>query len=111
MKEKRELPRNVDNTIKICSVMPLKNLLFVSPVVTAIGGMVLLEPSPFSLFAGGISASFVIALGCEFNKELGVDIFRSIIEYKKNGDITFDRSTELTPVQRRFINRDTKGEE
>ena len=50
MKEKRELPRNVDNTIKICSVMPLKNLLFVSPLVTAIGGMVLLEPSPFSLF-------------------------------------------------------------
>lgn len=111
MKEKRELPRNVDNTIKICSVMPLKNLFIVSPVVAVIGGMVLLEPSPFSLFAGGISASFAIALGCEFNKESGLDIFRSIIEYKKNGDITFDRSTELTPVQRRFLNRNIKGEE
>ena len=111
MKEKRELPRNVDNTINICSVMPLKNLFIVSPVVAVIGGMVLLEPSPFSLFAGGISASFAIALGCEFNKESGLDIFRSIIEYKKNGDITFDRSTELTPVQRRFLNRNIKGEE
>ena len=111
MKEKRELPRNVDNTIKICSVMPLKNLFIVSPVVAVIGGMVLLEPSPFSLFAGGISASFAIALGCEFNKESGLDIFRSIIEYKKNGDITFDRSTELTPVQRRFLKRNIKGEE
>ena len=109
MKEKRELPRNVDNTIKICSVMPLKNLLIVSPVVTTIGGMVLLEPSPFSLFVGGITASFTIALGCEFNRESGLDILKSIIEYRKNGDVTFDRNTDLTPIQRRFINRD-KGE-
>lgn len=111
MKEKRELPRNIDNTIKICSVMPLKNLIIVSPIAMTIGGMVLLEPSPFSLFVGGITASFTIALGCEFNRESGLDILKSIIEYRKNGDVTFDRSTELTPVQRRFINRKTKEEE
>ena len=31
---------------------------------------------------------------------------KSIFEYEKNGDVTFDRSTELVPIQRRFINRE-----
>lgn len=103
--KKRDLPQNVDSQIKICSVMPLKSLLIVSPVVAVIGGGVLIKPTPLSLFTGGISAAFVIGLGCEFNRELGIDILKSIIKYKKNGNVTFDRGTELTPIQRRFINR------
>lgn len=103
--KKRDLPQNVDSQIKICSVMPLKSLLIVSPVVAVIGGGVLIKPTPLSLFAGGIAGAFVIGLGCEFNNELGIDILKSIIRYKRRGNVTFDRGTELTPIEKRFINR------
>ena len=106
MKEKRELPRNVDGSFKIFSVMPLKNFLIAAPIVTGFGGMVLFKPHPLSLFIAGIGASATVVLGCEFQGETGYEILKSIIEYQKNGDITFDRSTDLVPIQRRFINRE-----
>lgn len=108
MKEKREIPRHLDEGIKIFSVMPIKNLLFVSPVIAGLGGIALLKPSPFSLFSCGIGASLTVILGCEFHRETGLEILKSIIEYEKNGDVVFDRSTELVPIERRFINRDIK---
>ena len=40
MKEKRELPRNVDGSFKVFSVMPLKNFLIAAPIVTTLGGLV-----------------------------------------------------------------------
>jgi len=106
VKEKRELPRNVDGSFKIFSVMPLKNFLIAAPIVTTLGGMVLFKPHPLSLFIAGIGASATVVLGCEFQRETGYEILKSIVEYEKNGDITFDRSTELVPIERRFITRE-----
>ena len=106
MKEKRELPRYVDGSFKVFSVMPLKNFLIAAPIVTTLGGLVLYKPNPLSLFVCGIGASATVVLGCEFQGETGYEIIKSIFEYEKNGDVTFDRSTELVPIQRRFINRE-----
>lgn len=106
MKEKRELPRNIDGSFKVFSIMPLKNFLIAAPIVTGLGGVVACKPHPFSLFICGIGASATFVLGCEFQGETGYEIIKSILEYDKNGDVTFDRSTQLVPIQRRFINRE-----
>ena len=105
MKEKRELPRHIDGSLKVFSVMPLKNFLIASPIVTGLGGMVVVKPHPLSLFIAGIGASATIILGCEFNGETGLQILKSMIEYEKNGDVTFDRSTDLIPIQRKYIRK------
>ena len=106
MKEKRELPRHIDGSLKVFSVMPLKNFLIAAPIVTTLGGMVLFKPHPLSLFVAGIGASATFVLGCEFQRETGYEILKSIVEYEKNGNVTFDRSTELVPIERRFITRE-----
>ena len=105
MKEKRELPRNVDSSIKIFSVMPLRNFVVTVPILAGLGGVVLVKPHPLSLFIAGVTASATVILGCEFHKETGLEIVKSMIEYEKNGDVTFDRSTDLIPIQRKIINR------
>lgn len=105
MKDKRELPRNVDGSLKVFSVMPLKNFLIAAPIVTGLGGMVVLKPHPLSLFIAGIGASATVIAGCEFQGETGFEILKSMIEYEVNGDITFDRGTDLVPLQRKFIRK------
>ena len=106
MEEKRELPRHIDGGLKLFSVMPLKNFLIAAQIVTTLGGIVACRPHPLSLFVAGIGASATFVLGCEFQRETGYEILKSIVEYEKNGDVTFDRSTQLVPIQRRFINRE-----
>lgn len=105
MKDKRELPRHVDGSLKVFSIMPLKNFLIAAPIVTGLGGMVVLKPHPLSLFIAGIGASATIISGCEFQGETGFEILKSMIEYEKNGDVTFDRSTDLVPIERKFIRK------
>lgn len=105
MKEKRELPRHVDSRIKLFSVMPIKNFAITVPTILGLGGLVLCKPSPFFLFIGGVGASMTIVFNCEYHGETGLDIVKSMVEYEKNGDLTFDRSTDLAPVERKFLNR------
>ena len=105
MKEKRELPRHIDGGLKVFSVMPLKNFLIAAPIVTGLGGMVVIKPHPLSLFIAGIGASATVISCCEFQGETGFQILKSMIEYEKNGDVTFDRGTDLVPLQRKFLKK------
>ena len=83
MKEHPPLPRKVDGSFKVFSVMPLKNFLIAAPIVTTLGGLVLYKPNPLSLFVCGIGASATVVLGCEFQGETGYEIIRAYLNMRK----------------------------
>lgn len=104
-KKKRTIPRHVDGRLKI-GTMTLVNFFKFLPVALCSVIFTLSKFSPITLVLGIIISGFTFIIFSEIvNKETGLDVIKSIIKYRLEGDIVFERRINKKDVKKIIFNK------
>ena len=107
-KDKRIIPRHVEPRIMIGKI-PFKTFIKILPIYFIILMFTFSTFSPVSLGIGAFAMMLLTFLNAELaNKETGIEMVKSIIRYKKEREIHFERSCLIRDEDKRITINEIK---
>lgn len=107
---KRTIQRHVDGRIMI-GLMPWQNALKAIAVIAVLFFIIIRNFNPVTMFIFIALSGVIIGVYSEFNnRESGLDLLKSLIRYKREGNVYFERG-DLNGNDKRYTWNKIKGSE
>ncbi len=107
-KDKRIIPRHVEPRIMIGRI-PFKTFIKLLPIYFVILMLTISTFTPISVSIGAFAIGLLSFLNAELaNKETGIEMVKSMIRYKKEGEIHFERSCLIRDEDKRITINEIK---